>query len=166
MPSPQELEAKFWKAVDSDRTMMLGLDGVDGGHTRPMTAQIEDGKGPIWFFSSSESDLVRKLQAGHRAFAAFSAKGHALFATVHGMLQRDDDRATIDRLWNPFVAAWFEGGKDDPKLALLRFDPEHAEIWLNASSLLAGAKILLGVDPKEDYKDNVADVDLRPGTQS
>ena len=165
MPTAQELEAKFWKAVDSDRTMMLGLDGVDGGHTRPMTAQIEDGKGPIWFFSSNESDLVGKLQSARLAFAAFSARGHDLFATVHGTLQRDDDRATIDRLWNPFVAAWFEGGKDDPKLALLRFDAEHAEIWLNASSLLSGAKMLLGVDPKKDYRDNVADVDLRPATK-
>jgi len=165
MPTAQELEAKFWRAVDSDRTMMLGLDGVDGGHTRPMTAQIEDGKGPIWFFSSTESDLVGRLQSARRAFAAFSAKGHELFATVHGTLQRDDDRATIERLWNPFVAAWFEGGKDDPKLALLRFDAEHAEIWLNASSLLAGAKMLLGVDPKKDYRDNVAEVDLRQGTK-
>ena len=33
------------------------------------------------------------------------------------------DPKTIDRLWNPFVAAWFEGGKSDPKLALLRFEP-------------------------------------------
>jgi hypothetical protein len=33
MPSPLELEAKFWKALSSDRTMMLGLDGLDDGHT-------------------------------------------------------------------------------------------------------------------------------------
>jgi hypothetical protein len=30
MPSPQELEAKFWKALKSDMTMMIGLVGVDG----------------------------------------------------------------------------------------------------------------------------------------
>jgi len=30
------------------------------------------------------------------------------------------DRATIDRLWDRFGAAWFEGGKDYPKLALTR----------------------------------------------
>ena len=64
-------------------------------------------------------------------------------------------------MWNRYVAAWFEQGKDDPKLALLRLDAEHAEIWLNASSLLAGVKMLLGVDPKSDYQDKVAEVDLR-----
>lgn len=67
----------------------------------------------------------------------------------------------VDRLWNPYVAAWYEGGKDDPKLALLRLDADHAQIWLNGSSLLACIKVLLGVDPKKDYQDKVADVPLR-----
>jgi len=161
MPTPRELEAKLWKAVQSDRTMMLGLADDERGHSRPMTAQVENGAGPIWFFTSRETDLVGKLMPAQRAFGAFSSKGHDLFASVEGTLALTDDPAAIDRLWNPFVAAWFEGGKADPKLALLRFDPQHAEIWLNASSLLSGVKILLGVDPKKDYQDNVADVDLR-----
>ena len=67
----------------------------------------------------------------------------------------------IDRLWNRFVAVWYEGGKDDPKLVLLRFDAEHAEIWLNESSVFTGIKLLLGSDPKKDYKDKVATVSLR-----
>jgi general stress protein 26 len=66
----------------------------------------------------------------------------------------------IDRLWNRFAAAWYEGGKDDPKLELIRLDAEHAKIWLDESSLFAGIKILLGVDPKADYADKVADVTL------
>ena len=64
-------------------------------------------------------------------------------------------------MWNRFIAAWFEGGKDDPKLRLLRFDPDDAEIWLDASSGIAGLRLLLGGDPKEKYKDNVAKVQLR-----
>src|SRR6185503_19336022 len=41
MPTPKELEAKFWSALKSDMTMMLGLADAEDGHTRPMTAQIE-----------------------------------------------------------------------------------------------------------------------------
>jgi general stress protein 26 len=67
----------------------------------------------------------------------------------------------IDRLWNRYVAAWFEAGKDDPKLAVLRLDPERAEIWGDASSLVAGLKLMLGMDPKKEFKDKVAEVDLR-----
>lgn len=159
--TPQELEQKFWKALKSDRTVMLGLEGVDDGHTRPMTAMIEgDTGGPIWFFTATDNAMVQQLSKGHRAIAAFTAKDHDLFASVRGSLHRNDDPAVVDRLWNPFIAAWYEGGKDDPKLALLRLDPEQAEIWLNGSSLVAGLKLLIGRDPKHDYKDKVAKVAL------
>ncbi|WP_408951075.1 pyridoxamine 5'-phosphate oxidase family protein [Lysobacter sp. Hz 25] len=161
MHTDQELAAKFWKALKSDRTLMLGLDGVDDSHTRPMTAQFEDDRSPLWFFTSTDNALAQQLTASHRAIAAFSSKGHDLFASITGSLSVDRDRTVIERLWNPFVAAWFEGGQDDPKLTLLRLDAERAEIWLNENNLLAGVKLLLGVDPKKDYQDKVADVSLR-----
>jgi len=169
MPTPQEIEAKFWKALKSDMTVMLGLDGVEDGHARPMTAQLEGDHGPIWFFTSKENGIAQKLGSpmgvamspANRAIATFASKGHDLFATIHGTVTLDTDRANVDRLWNRYVAAWFEGGKDDPKLALLRLDPERAEIWIDASSLVAGIKLLLGIDPKKDYKDKVAEVRLR-----
>lgn len=161
MATPRELEEKFWSALKSDRTMMLGLDGVEDGHARPMTAQVEGDRGPIWFFTARDNHLVQKLPVGDRAVATFASKDHDLFATLHGSISIDNDRTTIDRLWNRFVAAWYEGGKDDPKLVLLRFDAEKAEIWLDASSIIAGIKMLLGADPKKDYRDRVGEVDLR-----
>jgi general stress protein 26 len=160
MSTPQELEAKFWQALEKDMTVMLGLDAVEDGHARPMTAQIDGPKGPIWFFTSKDNAIVTLLPNGDRAIATFASKGHDLFATIHGTLSVDNNRATIDRLWNKFIAAWFEGGKDDPKLCLLRLDPERAEIWADASSVMAGVKILLGMDPKKEYKDKVANVRL------
>lgn len=162
MTQPQELEQKFWKSLKSDMTVMLGLDGAEDGHTRPMTAQVEGERGPVWFFTSVDNTIAQQIGdgTGERATFAFSSKGHDLFASVHGNLRVDKDRAVIDRLWNPFIAAWFEGGKDDPKLTLLRLDAEHAEIWLNGSSIVAGVKMLLGIDPKESYKDKVVKVDL------
>lgn len=160
MATEQQIEERFWKALKSDMTMMLGLDGIEDGHARPMTAQFEEEGGPIWFFTSTDNGVVERLGEGNRAIATFVSKGHDLFATVHGSLRLDDDRETIDRLWNPFAAAWYEEGKDDPKLALLRLDPERAEIWLDGSSFVAGVKALLGVDPKKDYRDKVAEVEF------
>lgn len=160
MSNEAELEAKFWKALKSDMTLMLGLSGVRDDHSQPMTAQLDEDRpnGPIWFFTAKDVELVKALGQGHRAFAAFSSKGHDLFASLQGELVLDNDKATIDRLWNKFVAAWFPGGKDDPKLQLIRFEPEHAQIWLNENSVFAGIKILLGKDPKKEYRDKVADV--------
>ncbi len=160
MPSQQELEARFWKSLRADMTVMLGLDGVEDGHARPMTAQLEGDRGPIWFFTTRDNALVEGLARGERAIATFADKGHNLFATLHGRLSLDGDLETINRLWNRFVATWYEGGKEDPQLALLRLDPEKAEIWLNESSLFAGIKLLLGADPKKEYQDKVATIRL------
>lgn len=161
MSKPADLAAKFWKALKSDRTVMLGLPGVDGGRGQPMTVLFEgDHSGPLWIFTSAETDLVAAIGGEIKeALIQFASKGHDLFAAVDGRIKIDTDYATVERLWNPFVAAWYDG-KDDPKLRLLRFDAGHAQIWLNEHSLFAGVKMLLGSDPKADYQDKVAEIEL------
>ena len=157
-----ELEARFWAALRKDMTVMLGLGSEI--EYRPMTAQLtsDEDHGPIWFFGSRDSDLVEHLgQGAKEASFHFVSKGHDVWATVSGMIQLDMNRAVIDKLWNPYVAAWYEGGKDDPKLALLRMDPQHAKVWKDGSSLVAYVMTLLGRDPTKDYQDNVASVNLR-----
>ena len=64
MSKSQDLEAKFWKALKSDMTMMLGLEGVDGCYLRPMTAQIDGDRSPIWFFTSADNSIVQNLNRG------------------------------------------------------------------------------------------------------
>ena len=165
------LRKALWKAIDDSPFMMVGLEGVEDDQTRPMTAQVdvpEDGDkdegGAIYFFASKTDGVGQNISGPKRAVATFSAKGHSLFAHVHGSLVPSDDRAVIERLWNPFVASWYKDGKDDPDLQLLRFDTERATIWEadKGSTLKAAAlKALFNVDPgKEHSRDHKADVTL------
>jgi general stress protein 26 len=168
MASETEIREKFWKHLKSERTIMIDFIGDADGHSQPMTAQLEDNheQGPIWIFSSKETDFVKSISAGKsRVMTQFVSKGHDLFACFDGDISLNNDRAMIDKLWSPFVAAWFEGGKDDPKLQLLRLDPGHAHIWLNENSLFAGVKLLLGKDPKQEYAGKTADVNLGNGAR-
>ena len=166
-----ELKKLFWEELSGSPFVMLGLAGVEDSRTRPMTAQVDvpeggdkDGGGPIYFFSSKSEHLVQALGQSHRAVATFTAKGHKLFAHIHGNLVLDQDPAVIERLWNPIIASWYKDGKDDPDLALIRFDTENANLWKaeTGSTLKAAAlKALFNVDPgKEHQKDNQADVTL------
>jgi general stress protein 26 len=161
MNTPADIEKKFWKALKSDRTVMLGVADADNSHTHPMTAQLDGDEGPIWFFGSKESALTNKLAVGgHKAAVmVFAAKDHDLFASVHGSLSVETDRAVFERLWSPFVAAWYTG-KDDPKMLLMRLNPSEGQIWLDGSGVIAGIKMMLGVNPKENFKNKVAKVDL------
>jgi len=161
MPSQKEIEKKLWSELKSDRTIMLGLESGAGGGAQPMTAILEDDeRGPVWIFSSIDVDLVQALDLRPvPAVAQFVSKGHGLFASLHGQLQIRNDRAMVEKLWNPFIAAWYDG-KDDPKLRLMRLDLDHAHVWLNENSVFAGIKMLFGTDPKKDYKDKTADIAL------
>jgi general stress protein 26 len=162
MTSETEIRDRFWKELKAERTLMIGIDGAPGGGMQPMTALIEeDDGGPLWIFTSNETDLARSVGDGKPAHATFTGKKHDLFASITGQLVDDtSNRAAIDRLWNSWIAAWFEGGKDDPKLVLLRFDADNAKIWLNASSIGAAIEWLLRRDPKDSYRDKVAEVAL------
>ncbi|NNM75934.1 pyridoxamine 5'-phosphate oxidase family protein [Sphingomonas sp. ID1715] len=160
MATEAEITEKFWKALKSDMTVMLGVQGVEHDKTQPMTAQTLPDTNYIWFFTTKDNGLVAHMRQNDRAIMTFASKGHDLFATVDGRLELDNDRSRIDQLWSPFAAAWYEGGKDDPNLQLVRLDPVSAQIWLNENSAFAGLKSLLGRDPKKDYQDKVAEVAL------
>ena len=162
MPAPQELERKFWDALADDRTLMLGLHSADEGHTRPMTAMLDaDQPGSIWFFTVKDNAMLGQLTDGHRAVATFTAKDHDLFSAVHGTLLIENNPAMIDRLWSSSVSAWYEGGRTDPNIVLLRLDPDQAEIWKSASGFMAGLKTVMGGNLRRDVRDKAARVDLR-----
>ena len=163
MTDTQKIEDSFWKSLRSDMTVMLVLCEAADDRARPMTAQIDGDAdiGPIYFFGGKDSSLYQKL-GSTPAKAEFThvPKGHELFAAVEGELSVCHDNAVLERLWNPFVAAWYPGGKEDPNLVLLKMEIGEAKVWLNSNSLVAGIKMLFGVDPKKNYSDKVATLDL------
>ncbi len=156
-----KLARKFWKELDDSPFIMLGLKGVDDDQTRPMTAQIdvpEDGDkddgGQIYFFASKTDGVGQAVTGSSRAVATFVGKDHGLFAHIHGTLTPSDDKAVIDRLWNPFIASWYKDGKTDPDLQLLRFDTERADVWEaspGATLKAAALKTLFNIDPGKDH---------------
>jgi len=164
MADDGEIEEKFWSELKDSPFIMLGVEGTRGGATQPMTVQFEDvdrDAGVLWIFTANDHDLTRAMGQSNRAIGSYSAKGHGLFASLRGTLQIVNDRETIDRLWNPIVAEWYEG-KDDPKLALVRFEVDNAKIWLSNVSVFLKPALnkLLGRKPEAGMREHVAEVDL------
>jgi general stress protein 26 len=164
MTDDREIEEKFWSALKSSPFIMLGIEGTRDGATQPMTANFEDqdrDAGLLWIFTAKDHDLTRAMGQSNRAIASFASKGHDLFASLRGTLEIVNDRATIDRLWSPIVAEWYEG-KEDPKMALVRFDVDNAKIWKSDVEGFVKPAInkLLGRKPEAGMKEKVAEVSL------
>lgn len=123
----RQAEDRLWKALERHRQGMLGVVGGTPHHFQPMTQFPEREEGVLWFFTRKDTDLVRQIGEGK---AMFILQDDKFQACIGGRLAVSNDRARIDRFWNPVVAAWYQDGRDDPQLALLRFDMEDAELWL------------------------------------
>jgi general stress protein 26 len=147
MSDAAELRKHLWKHMTEGPFVMIGLEG--GGHSEPLTVQLdEDQVDTLFFFIGRDNRMAR----GGRAMAQFVSKGQDFFACLAGNARVDMDRAMIDKLWNKQAEAWFPGGKDDPNLALLRFDIDDAELWEADMSLGGKLKMLFGgaIRPGED----------------
>lgn len=149
-----ELEKKFWSEIEKSPFVMLGFNNAGDSQTRPMTAKIDGRR--IWFFGSKSDDLVGRVRTAAPATAAFVSKGHDFFAAIDGRLVPENDPATIDRLWEPTVAAWYEKGRDDPDIALVRFETDKADVWeASGGSLLKAAyHRITGGDPVKEVADD------------
>jgi general stress protein 26 len=133
----------FWSALESSPFLMLGLP-AQVTHSQPMTAQFEDRHGPIWFYGSRSSRLVEGLSSTNDAMAQYVGEGHKVFACIAGMLTIDNNPAIIDKFWSNSVEAWYEQGKSDPDLVMLRFDPSSIEVWQADMTLMGKLKMMFG----------------------
>ena len=103
----REIEAKFWKALRSDMTIMLGLDGVEDV-MRDMTAQIAATRtGAALCVHVEGQQVLDLLDLNDRAIATFVSK-----ATTYGRDPRiacrsiptqRDDRSAVEPLCRGLV---------------------------------------------------------------
>ena len=156
MAEQQEIVDTFLRKLEDSPYVMIGLDDTPD-HSQPMYARFDKDDGDtLWFFTQTDN----RLSMGGPAMAQFVAKGHDFFACLHGTLTPDNDRATIDRFWNSYVEAWYdERGKDDPKLLLMRYTVQSAELWETDISLTGRVKMLFGGTIRPDESSSHAKVD-------
>ncbi len=112
-------------------------------HVIPMRVQEADYEGDLWFFSAADSKHNAQINADPRVQLIFANSSDMEFMTVFGTASISTDKAQIDRLWDATVGAWFENGKDDANVSLIRVQPTLAHYWdTEDGKLVTMAKIL------------------------
>lgn len=97
--------------------------------TRPMTTQEVDDEGNFWFFSPKDSHKNYEIRSDARVQLLFANTSASEYLTVYGIATIVNDRKKIEEMWSPMVKAWFQEGKDDPNLSLIKVTPENAYYW-------------------------------------
>jgi general stress protein 26 len=111
--------------------------------TRPMSVQKVCDQGNFWFLSSSESDKNEEIKIDDRVQLFFLNTSDYEFLSVYGKASITRDKQKIDELWTDIAKAWFEDGKDDPRVTVIKVTPEEGFYWdTKNGKLISMIKIL------------------------
>ncbi|MBG6217937.1 general stress protein 26 [Arthrobacter sp. CAN_A6] len=112
--------------------------------SRPLALHGKDFDGDLWFFTEDPSPKADEIRANPQVNVSVSSgKG---YLSIAGTATLTKDQAKIDELWGPSVSAWFENGRDDPTVALIRVDADTAEYWsMEAPRVVSAVKMVKGL---------------------
>ena len=97
--------------------------------TRPMYTQKVEDDGAIWFFSGKSSNKDDQISTNNKVQLLYGDPGKSNYLSVVGEAFIVEDQNKIDELYTPYVKAWFQGGKDDRDISLLKVVPSDAYYW-------------------------------------
>ncbi|WP_281237795.1 MULTISPECIES: pyridoxamine 5'-phosphate oxidase family protein [Flavobacterium] len=128
--------------------------------SRPMAVQDIDDEGNLWFISSTDSDKNHEIQQDNQVQLFFSNISSSQYLSVYGHATIFRDQQKIDELWSPIAKAWFEEGKKDPKVSVIKVTPADSYYWDTKNSkiitlLKIASAAVFGTDSDVGVKGNL-----------
>lgn len=96
---------------------------------RPMSCNEVDDHGNMWFISNARSNKNFEIKQNDKVQLFFSQISDNHYLSVYGTASIYTDHSTIEAHWTPIAKAWFEEGKDDPDVTIIRVEPSYAYYW-------------------------------------
>lgn len=138
----------FWTNIDA---VQAGMLSIDGARPVPMSQYADEEENALWFITAHGTDAEEALRGGARQARFVVAEGDArIYATIDGTIGIVDDTKKLDEIWNIVADSWFEDGKSDPDVTLLRFDLSEAEVWTTGGRI--GFLYEIGKAQMSDHK--------------
>ena len=123
-----EQQAKVAELVEKSRIAVVTTVAESGKLvSRPLAVQHREFDGELWFFTQDPSHKTEQVARNPQVNVAFSSGDG--WVSISGTASVTSDPARIDEFWNSHAEAWFDGGRDDPAVALLRVEADSAEYW-------------------------------------
>jgi general stress protein 26 len=130
-------------------------DGSTGA--RPMSVQQVDDEGNLWFLSADDSHKNQELAQDPAVKLYFQGSAHSDFLMLSGRATISRDKAKIEELWEPVIKTWFTEGVNDPRITVLKVQPnEEGYYWdTKHGTAVAGIKMLIGAAAGKTLDDSI-----------
>ncbi len=118
--------------------MLVTTDSKGMLRSRPMTTQQHEFDGDVWFFASSDSDVVKEIEKNAVVNVSYSEDGN--YISLSGDASIVTDVKKKKQLWNPELNVWFDGkGPEDAEVVLIKVDAKAAQYWDIADGMIGNA---------------------------
>ncbi|WP_109441930.1 pyridoxamine 5'-phosphate oxidase family protein [Acinetobacter haemolyticus] len=104
-------------------------------HSIPMTTQNSEFNGIVWFLGSKKSELVKNIPYNPQVNLGYSNPSNNDYVSINGIAENVVDPVILDEIWSPAYEAFFEHGKSDPDIQLIRVVCNGAQYWKGAGTL-------------------------------
>ncbi|TXD96963.1 general stress protein [Psychrobacter frigidicola] len=139
--------------------MMSTVNKKGDVHAWPMTTtETSLGAKEIWFIGDKTSDVVKDLEDNPKVGLSYATQDAKNYVSISGNAELSTDKDKLDELWSPIDNAFFEQGKDDPKVQLIKVVPHGAECWISGSSTVNMFKMAAAAVQEGKTAENMGDV--------
>ncbi len=117
---------------------------TDEGHLHacPMTtSETSLGAREVWFIGDKTSEAVADIDKNPQANLSYVSQDGKDYVSINGVAELVEDQTKLDELWSPMNNAFFEHGKEDENVQLIKVVPNGAEYWRTGNSLVNAAKL-------------------------
>lgn len=115
--------------------MMSTVNSKGDVHAWPMTtSETSIGAKEIWFIGDKTSDVVKDILDNPKIGLSYASEDEKNYVSVSANAELSSDQAKLEELWSPVYNAFFEHGKEDPNVQLIKVVPHGVECWLSGSS--------------------------------
>jgi general stress protein 26 len=123
---------------------------------RPMNVRLVDDEGNLWFLSANDSHKNEELVRDPSVKLYFQGSSNSDFLVLNGRASITKDRAKIEELWEPVIRTWFTGGKEDPRITVIKVVPSDGYYWdTKHGNAVAGVKVLVGAVLRKTLDDSI-----------
>ncbi|MFW1952134.1 pyridoxamine 5'-phosphate oxidase family protein [Acinetobacter beijerinckii] len=110
-------------------------------HSAPMTTQNDAFNGIVWFLGSKKSELVKSISSNPQVNLGYSNTSNNDYVSINGVAENVIDEVILDEIWSPAYEAFFEHGKSDPDIQLIRVVCNGAQYWKGSDTLVTLYKL-------------------------
>ena len=142
MSKQQQMDTIQTMVKDIKYTMMTTRNNEDHLHSCPMsTTETSIGAKEIWFIGHKPSETVDNIKQNPEVNLAYVTQESDKYLSISGTAELVEDEEKLNELWSVMYNAYFEQGKDDPKVQLIKVVPHGAEYWANGNAITSAVKM-------------------------